>query len=82
MKNSQISRRKTALRTYARTDKLIANDFLERRSVRSIWLRNFFIRSISIVLRTKFLSHDLNAFWCVPLPSRDAKTMLNVATFL
>ena len=30
------------------------------------------------VLRTKLLSHDLNAFWCVRLPSRDAKSMLNV----
>ena len=34
-----------------------------------------------IVLSTKLLSHDLNAFWCVRLPSRDAKSMLNVATF-
>ena len=41
-----------------------------------------FVRSISIVLRTTLLSHDLNEFWCVPLPSRDAKSMLNVATFL
>ena len=30
----------------------------------------------------KLLSHDLNAFWCVRLPSRDAKSMLNVATIL
>ena len=37
----------------------------------------------SIVLRSKLLSHDLNAtWWCVRLPSRDAKSMLNVATFL
>ena len=41
-----------------------------------------FVRSISIVLLTKLLSHDLNAFWCVRLSSRDAKSMLNVATFL
>ena len=40
------------------------------------------MHSISIVLRTKLLSHDLNAFWCVRLPSRDTKSMLNVATFL
>ena len=37
---------------------------------------------ISIVSRTKFLSHDLNAFWCVRLPSRDAKSMLNVANLV
>ena len=41
-----------------------------------------FVRSISTVLRTKLLSHDLNAFWCVRLPSHDAKSMLNVTTFL
>ena len=41
-----------------------------------------FVRSISIVLSMKLLSHDLNAFWCVRLPSRDAKSMLNVVTFL
>ena len=41
-----------------------------------------FVPSVSIVLRTKLLSHDLNAFWCVRLPSRDAKSMLNVATSL
>ena len=41
-----------------------------------------FARYISIVSRTKFLSHDLNVFWCVRLPSRDPKSMLNVATFL
>ena len=41
-----------------------------------------FVRSISIVLHMKLLSHDLNAIWCVRLPSRDAKSMLNVATFL
>ena len=41
-----------------------------------------FYRSISIVLRTKLLSHYLNTFWCVRLPSDDAKSMLNVATFL
>ena len=35
-----------------------------------------------IVLRTKLLSHDLNAFCRVRLLSRDAKSMLNVATFL
>ena len=38
-----------------------------------------FVRSVSIILRTKLLSHDLNAFWCVQLPSRDAKSILNVA---
>ena len=41
-----------------------------------------FIRSISVVLHTKLQSHDLNAFWCARLWSRDAKSMLNVATFL
>ena len=41
-----------------------------------------FVRSISIVLRTKLLSHDINVIWCVRLPSRDARSMLNVATFL
>ena len=55
---------------------------LERRSVHSICLSRFFVRSISIVLCTKLLSHDLNAFWCVRSPSCDAKSMLNVATFL
>ena len=50
--------------------------------MRSISVSKFFVRSISIVLCTKLLSHDLNAFWCVRLPSRDAKSMLNVATFL
>ena len=39
-------------------------------------------RPISIVLRTRLLSHDLNTFWCVRLSSRDAKSVLNVATFL
>ena len=53
-----------------------ANDFLEGRTVRSIWMSTCFICSISIVLRTKLLSHDLNAFFCVGLPSRDAKSML------
>ena len=37
---------------------------------------------MSIVLCTKLLSHDLNPFWCVRLPSCDAKSMLNVAPFL
>ena len=32
-----------------------------------------FLRSISIVLRTKLLSRDLNAFWCARLPSRNAE---------
>ena len=41
-----------------------------------------FPRSISIVLHTKLLSHDLNTFWCVRLPSRDGKSMLNVDTLL
>ena len=41
-----------------------------------------FVHFISIVLRTKLLSYDINAFWCVRLPSRDAESMLNVATFL
>ena len=41
-----------------------------------------FVCSKSIVLRTKLLSYDLTAFWCVLLPSRDAKSMLNVSTFL
>ena len=50
--------------------------------MRSISVSKFFVRSVSIGLRTKLLSHDLNAFWCVRLPSRDAKSMLNVATFL
>ena len=68
------------LRTNTQTDKI--SDFLERRSVHSIWLAKFFVRSISIVWHTKLLSHDLNAFWCVRLPSCDAKSMLNVATFL
>ena len=31
-------------------------------------------------LRTKLLSDDLDVFWCVRLPSRGAKSMLNVAT--
>ena len=38
--------------------------------------------TISVVLRTKCSSHDQNAFWCVRLSSRDAKSMLTVATFL
>ena len=30
----------------------------------------------------ELLSHDQDAFWCVRLPSHDAKAMLNVATLL
>ena len=47
----------------------------------SIWMSTCFISSVSIVLRKKLLSHDLNAFCCVRLPSRDAKPMLNVIIF-
>ena len=59
----------------------VPNDFLQRRSVRSIWLSKSFAHSIAIILRTKLLSHDLNAFWCVRLTSRDVmKTAVRVAT--
>ena len=47
------------------------NDIVERRALRSIWLTHCFIGSISTVLRTKVLSHDLNSFWCVWSPSCD-----------
>ena len=59
-----------------------AKNFLERRTMRSIWMSACFICPISIVLRTKLLSHDLNVFCCVRLPSRDTKLMLKMATFL
>ena len=56
------------------------NNFLERRTVHSIWMSTCLI--CSIVLHTKLLSHDLDAFCCVRLLSHDAKSVLNVATFL
>ena len=47
----------------------------------SIWLSPCFHHSISIVLLTKLPSYDLNAIWCARLPSRDAKSIVNMATF-
>ena len=56
--------------------------FLEQRILHSILMSTCFICSISIALHTKLLSHDPDRFCCVQLPSRDAKSMLTVATFL
>ena len=93
MKNDRFSFRKTALRTNTPISSSehtkmhlchvssVPNDFLQRRSIHSIWLSKFFAHSIAIILRTKLLSHDLNAFWCVRLTSRDVmKTAVRVAT--
>ena len=72
-----------ALRTRARSHEVTAKltNFGTKKGD-SIWLSLFFHCSVSIVLRTKLPSHDPNAFWFVRLPSRDAKSMLNVAPFL
>ena len=59
-----------------------ADEFLKWWSVNSIWLSPCFLCSFSIVFWMKLLSHDLNAFWCVRLLSRDAKSLLNVAMFM
>ena len=50
--------------------------------IHSIWHLRCFLFSIFIVLHTKNPPHDVNALWCVRLRSHDAKSMLNVATFL
>ena len=59
-----------------------ANDFLERTTMCSISISTCFICSICIVLVRNYCHINLNAFCCARLQSRDAKSMLNVATFL
>ena len=59
-----------------------ANEFLEQRRVIRSGCPCAFSMSSSIVLLTKLPSHNLDALWCVLLPSHDGKSMLNLVTFL